>query len=645
MTDIFSQKLDGLPRTIEIRDDAVIRDVAAAMVAGAALAAMAIGSGGSLAAASYFATCRRDVSSRPTTIFTPMEFVLGHEDLADTEVWLFTGRGENADILAALGAAKARNAREVRVVTSNLASPVLTEISSLPHTKGYVLPVADEKDGFLSTHSLVAAVTCLLLATDAAVEADDLAERGAALSSDLRRRLEKSSRLEFARRFQDIKGNDTIILLADPTLAAAAVTIETSVWEAALCTLQRTDFRNFAHGRHVWLSQRGPQTFILAMTAELSFDIWTEIGSFIPGDIRVASFDYSAGGRREAALAIMDALLIVEAIGAVRDIDPGKPGPGAFAKPIYEGRALADLSARLNPSVRHKLDARRRRNLERAADEDFMEAYGRMLARMRAADFRALVLDYDGTIVATENRFAPPAPKITEELVRLLAAGVPVGIASGRGGSAAEMLRQAIPSEHQPMVIMGYYNGGYVQPLNVDIRDYPAPTSPTMVTMRAWLEESCGVPASARVNNVQLSIDLDSLVDPGQFLANLRRAPLVQSGEIRLVQSKHSIDIGLRSNNKRNVISHIAHLLGEKDVEPLCVGDSGHAVGNDFELLGQQYGLSVDQVCHRANVCWSLFGAGLRGPKALFKILQAIRVVSNGTFRLDIAQLTGPIRQ
>lgn len=52
------------------------------------------------------------------------------------------------------------------------------------------------------------------------------------------------------------------------------------------------------------------------------------------------------------------------------------------------------------------------------------------------------------------------------EVVRLLRAGVPVGVATGRGGSAGNALRKAVPERLWERVVVGYYNGGELAPLS-----------------------------------------------------------------------------------------------------------------------------------------------------------------------------------
>lgn len=643
MTGVFREKLDGLHLTVRGRNDAAIAAVATAMTDGAGLRAVAVGSGGSLASAHFLATCRRDVSPRPTQVETPLDFVLGTEDLSDAQVWLFTGRGDNPDILAAVEACRTRGAREVRLITSNPAAQALKEIAVAPNSTGHVFPVADEKDGFLSTHSLVATVAGLLLATDRAVDPFGAGDRGGAFEAALAERLRPVAGFFDRHAIEALDAEDALILLADPALRAAAVTIETSIWETALSPVQRTDLRNFAHGRHVWLARRGTRSLVLALTTDLTADIWSELSGAFPEVTRTAALHYGTGGRFAAAIAIVDALAVVGAIGDARGVDPGKPGAGPFAKAVYEGRGLVTTSSRLNAAVRHKIEARRRFDQPADLPEDLHAEYAIVMDRLAEAAFRAVVLDYDGTIVHTHDRFVLPSAGIVEQFVRLLEHGVRLGIATGRGGSAGERLREVIPARLMQNVVMGYYNGGYVQPLDIDIRDTPPPASDLMDRMREWVD-AIGLPPGARISPVQISIDFAALADPGLFMARLRNAPLVVAGDIVLARSMHSVDIIPKTSSKLRVIEYIQQRLHVPDAAMLRVGDSGHPVGNDFDLLGKPFGLSVDQVCHRPDVCWSLFGANLRGPDALLRILQAAVPSADATFRLDIASLRGPIR-
>ena len=640
MSRVFSSKLDRLAETIAARDVQGIARIADDLTAGSQLRAIAVGSGGSLTSAHYLAACRRDVSPRPTVVLTPLEFVLADDDLSDAQVWLFTGRGENADIQAALTASWDRHVSQVVVVTCNVAASILSKGARRKNFSGHVLKVADEKDGFLSTHSTMATMTALLSAADRAIDLQDADRRSEELRAAVADKLSVMRR-GLARVVGEISPDSTVLILADPALAAAAVTLETSIWEAALCTVQRTDYRNFAHGRHVWMTHRGERTQIVSLTTMLTEPIWGEIRKVLPVAHASLELDYRTGGRFEGALAVVDALLVVEAIGNATAVDPGKPGAGPYAKDIYEGNALQLLSASLRPSVRHKMEARRIRDEKHVVGGSPLGEHERLIERFERTSFSALVLDYDGTIVPTEKRFEAPQAEIVRELLRLLDSGVRLGIASGRGGSAGEMLRNFVPRSLQRNVVMGYYNGAYVRTLEVDIRDHPAPVSEIIASMRDWLN-GFGLPATARISGVQISIDLADLTDQDAFIAALRNAPLVRSGDVKLAQSKHSVDIGLATSSKLSVVTNLQTVLGN-DALVLSIGDSGHAAGNDFELLHHPFGISVDQVSHLMDACWSMFGSALRGPAALFRILSCLQMEEGGTFRLDANALNDDV--
>ena len=70
--------------------------------------------------------------------------------------------------------------------------------------------------------------------------------------------------------------------------------------------------------------------------------------------------------------------------------------------------------------------------------------------RLLGPVFRAIALDYDGTLVDTRHRFDAVSPEVKSQLSRLLGAGVKLAIATGRGASvhpppAARCTRTAAP--------------------------------------------------------------------------------------------------------------------------------------------------------------------------------------------------------
>ncbi|KQN75044.1 hypothetical protein [Devosia sp. Leaf64] len=633
---VLSSKIDNLAATLAVVGSNDLADFTNFFHNGLDRGAVVVGSGGSTATAMFFARSRDTRGAPPTIIRTPLEFVLDNFSLAGTPVWLFTARGENPDIDAALSAAVKRMASEIYLVTSNPDTSIRSRFPSI--LKTIVVPVADPKDGFLSTHSLMSAVWGTLLASSSTM-AGSGQNLLSALDAMLLSRIAADHRTSLGDALVDIgmKEDDTILVLHDPSLLAAAVTIETSIWEAALGSVQRVDFRNFAHGRHTWFAKNLESTTVIALTGHATRRAWEDLRTRLPSSMRSIALDYGNCGRFSAAKAVLDALLLVEAIGRRVNIDPGKPGVGEFAKSIYEAPSLIELEQSLSGGARKKLAAVLEYDSPDHPQADIVMAHSAATASLAGSRFSGLVLDYDGTMVSTDQRLEPASREIVGQLVRLLDEGMNLAFATGRGGSGCRALRAIIPPQHWDDVLVGYYNGSWLRPLSVDIEAQPADPDNDLDPAIAWLSERTGLFNNGRKFRPtrQITIRLSELVSPAEFNDALENASFLRDGSVRMVRSGHSIDIISAASSKTNVVRHVQSAIGT-DLSVLCVGDSGDIGGNDFELLGYRHGISVGRVCHRADCCWPLFGDHLTGPDALLAILKGLRQSSHGVFNLTL---------
>ena len=635
----FSGKLDALADTVDAASEIDIEALAKRLSESRNRAAIAIGSGGSAVAAEYLALARSTVGRGLTLVQTPLAFTLGLSHLHDTDVWLFSAGGDNHDILSALTAAKHRGARSVTIVTANQDAQLIDAAQRLPDSVTLVTPRAEPKDGFLATHSLVGAVVALLRAADQSAndkESADLPER---VASAARFRLADGARHALRDELSDAAAVETIVLLHDPRLSAASVLIDTSLWEAAICSIQRTDFRNFAHGRHVWLAKRPAESFVIALTGQETQPIWKQIADHLPRDIKRHSRDYGRCSRFDGYLAILDAFAIVESLGSFRDIDPGKPGVGDFAPPIYDADSLGRLSHDFTPPVRQKRFICARHDEIGTSVSDLPAAYRNALERLGTASFGGLVLDYDGTVVSSDDRYHPPTAEMVEQLSRLLDEGLRLGIATGRGGSAGEDLRKVLPEQHHHGIVMGYYNGAHIAPLSQDIRDAPPPPNEAVQRAVEWtLTRTDLFDHEFKNSGVQATLDEKYIRSPNLFIAEFRAAGFDGLDRLKLVMSGHSFDICPIEACKTNVVNAVQQALPETQ-HVLCVGDSGGTAGNDHIMLGLPFGISVDHVCSREHVGWSLFGTECTGPDALMRILSAMRPKREGGFAVQTALL------
>lgn len=639
-TPVFSGKLDALPATLELFGGYDAGTLASGIAQGARRHALAIGSGGSAIAAEYLARCRDTLGLGPTTVQTPMQAVLDQHDLTESDVWLFSAGGNNPDAAAASRAALDRKARRLHLVTRN---PDGTAAGIVERGGGtvHVVPVADRKDGYLATHSLLSSVIATLLACDA-VSRDprSTAQLLDALTSRLLDMRDHGMRASRIAGLATLRRTDTLIVTGDPLLKPMSVLLDTSIWEASLCHVQTTDFRNLAHGRHGWLHHRVDETQILALTGADSRAAWAAIKANLPDSLHCVEVDQGFCGRLDNALAMIDGLGIIEAMGTVLGIDPGKPGIGEFGRLIYDDRSLADLAEAMPPHVRHKRAAIARSDSHNPADGP-LHLIGRdRLKALAKAEIGGAVFDYDGTIVTTAGRWSVPDKEIVDELVRLHRAGLKIGFATGRGGSAGKDLRKVLPADMLTSILIGYYNGGHLRTADVDIDHDHAAADPAIIETAAWLGGRGDLfhRLEFKHREVQITIDMDKLRHPYRFPVDLRGCAPFADGRVRVMGSGHSYDIVPTASCKLVVVEALKAAL-PASVEVLCFGDSGSRPGNDHALLSHRFGISVGDVCGAANGCWSLFGTGPMGPEALLRTLRALLPSETGTLRLNVASL------
>lgn len=631
---IFADKLATLASTVRMGAAGPVEAVASALREGAARPAIAVGSGGSAIMAEYFARCRSTLGLGLTLVQTPMEFVLAQDNWADFDVWLFSAGADNPDVAGALTTAVGSDAAKVRLLTVNAQGSTAIAAGRYQRAQVLVAPVAERRDGFLSTHSLVGMVTCMLAASDLLARQPPLVEAIDRFAREVERIVTATDPA-----VPGFQPGDTVVVLHDPQCHTLATLIETSLWETGIAPIQRADFRNFAHGRHVWAARHPDSMCVLAVTTAVSRGIWERIKNALPQAIRTAELDLGQAGRFRTAVSVVEGLMTIHFLGQATGIDPGKPGRGDFAEAIYGDASLAELARKLEPAVRHKLEAVQLHDDPSCPATAADVARDDWLGAVSGARIGAIVLDYDGTVVATAARLDPPAPGLVEELTRLVDSGIAIAFATGRGGSAGDALRDALPERLHPLVTVGYYNGGHIRPLNVDIDGDPPAANPDLAALADWIEDQAllrpGV--SLKRGRAQITINHADVLAPAEFCTALASFPAVSAGRIKSLRSHHSFDLLPAETSKTSVTKQLRSMISE-DAQVLAIGDSGEPGGNDNELLAVPPSVSVDGVCGHLGGSWSFFGRSPSGPAALLRILRALRV-ENGHGHLDLDTL------
>lgn len=592
----------------------------------------AIGSGGSLTGAHALANLHQRYTGHIATVATPLEAV--DEPVGPfSSAWLLSAGGGNVDVMATARTLILREPRQLGVLCGRESSPLVRLCRKHPFVDLLVYPSPAGKDGFLATNSLLCFIALLTRAYSAEYGSDadwenvvDCIEPLLADSATTLGDWEAAAAPLWSR--------STTLVLYGPSTKIGAIDLESKFTEAALGHVQIADYRNFAHGRHHWLAKRSKTSAVLALVTDADHAIADRTLDLIPTGIPKARVEIAGGPSASALGSLVAALRITEWVGTHRGIDPGQPGVPEFGRKLYRLHVSRPRQVVTMPYVSSRDAAAIARkagvvpeSLAASGQLDrWLDALSTFRTRLRDASFAGIVLDYDGTVVDTRQRFAPPCPMMAAELARLAGTGAFLGLASGRGASIRRDLQHCIPRALWPRVLVGYYNGAEIASLDQDdAPDGTQDTCPELQPLKDALSRQPELAECARQENrrFQISLMAGSAISPTRlwdiaqqivFLAGVSNVSVTRSG--------HSVDIVVARASKLRVISRFYELVGSERI--LAIGDRGRWPGNDYQLLSVPYALGVDEVSIDPDTCWHLGAPGQRGPTVTLEYLSLL---------------------
>lgn len=604
--------------------------------------AVIVGSGGSFSAAAAIALFREVAHQSPTTAVTPLEFISLLDRLSPRAL-LLSAEGKNKDILAA-----ARNSRHSDLATAAITLTESNPLVELAQRSGAlrVFPFQMDwvKDGYLATNTLLG-TTLLLYRSFFGEHSFDVV-----LGPLFEPRRLATRRAQFAQ-FEHVAEAKKrgILVLHSPRARAFAIDLESKLAESALTTIQVTDLRQFAHGRHLQLSAQASTPFVVTAFNEVDRQLAAATTALFPP--HTPSYDIAIDGTtdQDAAIAgLVDAMFFTEALARDAEEDPGDPKVPEFGRAIH----MLDPEPLLaRPSVMSVLDAAARRKAacvglnSAVPGETVRQAAQSYLDRLAASEINAVVCDFDGTLCRAENRFEPLSPPVVEMISSLIRQGLKFSIASGRGGSLYKALCESFDAELHASITVGYYSGSLISALDEPF-NLPQLNS-EFNELYDWLLHSayghlCG-PLSEIARGGQLGMRLH---DPR--LANRLRASvrawldLTGRYDWRVYCSGHSVDVLDASTSKLRVVEHVAQRHGlDPQRQVLRIGDSGREDGNDFELLSEGLSLSCDTISLDLKSCWNFSASGSNQAEAAMSYLGAL-ASSGQAFRFSKDALLQP---
>lgn len=640
----YDEELKQLTSSFAFALGANIEPLKAAIAGSAESSVIGVGSGGSFTIASLLCNLHEAYTGRVSRPSTPLEIICNPTLASSSPVFLISAEGKNPDIVEALDRARRHSSRSVHVLTNRADSPLMDHVRELPGVKPYVFELA-KKDGYLATNSLL---------LDAVLVARAYGELNGSrdhLPSDLTGlRVGDQSLDQWLSDAQPFLGEairrGAITVVYSPLLRPVATDLESKLSEGALLHTQLADLRSYAHGRHLWLADRPQDCAILALIEPSLAALWRGMRSKFPENIPTLTMSLAGAAPADLIAGLVAQMHLVSAIGRQLGKDPGRPLVPPYGREIHYTDLRDAIPLPEDPpdcveqSKYDVLGARWPSQRDHGSMRRAARAFRDAIAAQR---FRSVVFDYDGTLCSSQRRDEPPPQAIIDHLVRLVRAGVLVGIASGRGGSIQSCLKESLPEDVLGKVQLGLYNGGWLASADTA----PCPLDPSSeflshVTRIVVRLKALGVPILEHrtTHPFQVSVRFrEGIATETMWFViadALRQAGLDLS---TMVRSKHSVDILAPGISKSRLIAHI--IQGSK-VDPyqiLTMGDQGAWPGNDSALLEHRFSVSVDMPSRRLDRGWKLAPAEKRDVDATLWYLERMTATVSGSFRLDFSQV------
>lgn len=626
----YQAELEGLGATTAEVLDFPIKPLMRAVEDASAHGLVIVASGGSQTAALYLADLHHARFGHPCRVVTPL--VLRRDaGLSRGHVWLLSAGGRNRDILCAAEHAIHSGARSVTALIASRNTPLQAKLDTYGASRTFAYDLMAGSDGFLATNSLWS--MCLLL--ERAYAPDPVCSVGQDAVAALNWAPDAVASIE--------AWEGTLVGLGDPDTLVGLQDLEMRVTEAALAPAWVSDLRNLGHGRHYWFEANRERARAVCLYTEPYADLAHRTLALLAtvSPTHAIAVPGTGSAARLAAIAwSMHAALV---LGRKQGRDPGRPGVPAFGKALY-GLAYISQSAATDAAHPDELiGAKLGQPLDRIEPSTRSLWHGHLAAfkaALAGSEVRGVVADFDGTLIETASRYGPMPSRVVDQLVRLLDAGLPLGIATGRGDSCGKELRRSLPEALWSRVWVGYHNGATIQPLHVvEVPDCPTtPVAPEIVEVHRRL--STLVVGSAdrgrlRCYPTQCSMTLldGSTLEQAWTRARAVLDDLVCSGQAHVWMSSHSIDVVLGHVTKLSVVSAIAAEANCLPKNVLTVGDRGRWPGNDTQLLDHPLSLSSDECSALPDRCWNLAGPRRRQVAATYFHFARLAITGPGVAR------------
>lgn len=588
-----------------------------------------VGSGGSLSACQYAAILFQECGVMAKAV-TPLELFYSKNALRNSNILFISASGKNTDILFAYKTAISLEPSKIYSLCMKKASPLSKLAAEISISRHYEFDIPSGKDGFLATNSLVSFFAILHNVFQSTNDSISLP-----ISNN-------NSLNDFDDFMRKVSSNHTFNILYAGFGFPVAVDIESKLVEAALADVIISDYRNFGHGRHHWFAKRKANSAIIAIVTPEEELIAKKTLSLLPSDIPTLVIRTGYDNSFSSIDLLVQSFYFIDALGKKQNIDPGRPGVPDYGSKLYNLRYASLFKEKASMHGMERIAILRKvktPSINELNDEErifWSKAYESFKNTLKNTDYGAIVFDYDGTLCSSASRYTGISDEVTKELIRILAKGLVIGIATGRGQSVRNDLHSKIPTKYHSNVVIGYYNCADIGTLNNT--QLPTKNGLRNVLLQEIFE---------LIKNYSFPEEIFPELKPNQVTVEIKNKnswqkirstiiDLVLSKNylgIQILESSHSIDIiDQVSTCKLNILSYCKKIAvkNKKAQDCLCIGDKGQWPGNDYQLLSSSYSLSVDEVSSLSEVCWNLVPPGMKDTKATLYYLSNLNFTKNG---------------
>lgn len=591
-----------------------------------------IGSGGSTSAC-VFLTLLQLNRGYISNSLTPLDFQYAKNAINnDSTVLLISASGKNSDILFAFDTALKHEPKNIISLCLRKDTPLHAKSDKYSISKTIEFENPAGKDGFLATNSLIAYFVIIQRIFKKPIRIQELMPSKKFLSS--------------VNLFCNKLDPDfTITVLYGGWGKPAAIDIESKFSEAGLGNVLVSDYRNFGHGRHNWFDKKKRQSAIVALISPEELQLAERTLELLPPTIPVLKIESKFDGCDASLDILYQSFYLVQEIGLIKDIDPGRPGVPSYGSKLYHLKYAKQYQEKpqINEKVFYAIN-RKLGNLHTVQTNNLLpywiESYSKFTKKLNQAKYRGILLDYDGTLCAQYERFSLLRKYIIDSLIRLLEKDIIVAIVTGRGKSVRENFQKQIPEKYWKNFIIGYYNGSQIGTL--DNNNLPI-TKCTDILFQDISDTLSNDPLATNFTSFDLREGQLTLEIKEKNNSEIIKSTLIDmlknkySFEIQILESSHSIDIISSKTSKSSIIDYCRTLINdtEKIEKFLCIGDRGKYPGNDYQLLSTEYSLSVDQVSNDPQTCWNLSSLGNNCIDSTLEYFDAISI-DNKYFKIKV---------